>query len=267
MKKTGKPKCFPWGTILSFIVTPLGWGPSSGLVLPSPEPQVPIGRQFTEPKTELDSRGTLPTTAGNADKCWIVLGPKGLAGGRHAIPPLPRQARGPHSIQPRARFGAPQIKQRRGGTVRLTLCRITECTQDGQGGFSPQESLGRTERDKRPLLLDPASTQKGDLGRPPQRLTTECTQDGQGGFGPQESLGRTNRSESPQPLGPGPMVECGRARPPVGLATECAQDDQGGFGPQESLGRTKRDMRLQARGLVPAETGGQVGPPLSTTTE
>ena len=44
---------------------------------------------------------------------WAALGPKGLAGGRHAIPPLTRRARGPHSGQPRARFSAPQIKHKK----------------------------------------------------------------------------------------------------------------------------------------------------------
>ena len=82
----------------------------------------------------------------------------------------------------------------------LPPCRNTECTQDGQGGFSPQESLRRTGRDERLFTLGPGPTEKSGLGRPPLCLTTECTQDGQGGLGPQESLGRTKRNERPQPL-------------------------------------------------------------------
>ena len=84
MKSTGEPRCSLWGVILSFTVTPLRWGFSGGLAPSSPEPRAPMGRQFTKPKTQLDSTGTLPTTdgevlcnsklAGNADKFWAHLG-------------------------------------------------------------------------------------------------------------------------------------------------------------------------------------------------
>ena len=54
---------------------------------------------------------------------------------------------------------------------------MTECAQDGQGGFGPQETQGRTSFDSKDGPLSAAST--------------ECTQEGQGGHGPQETQGRT----------------------------------------------------------------------------
>ena len=154
-------------------------------------------------------------------------------------------------------------KPRERGTDMTPPCPNIECTQDGQGGHGPQESLGRTGRDECPWPLGPASTESG-LGTPPFCLTTERTQDGQGGLGPQESLGRTMREEWPQSPAPAPAEKRGLGRPPFCRTTECTQEDQGGLGPQESLGRAKRDERPAPLGLAPANRSGPGRPPPCT---
>ena len=67
----------------------------------------------------------------------------------------------------------------------------TECTQDGQGGLGPQETLGcaRPMKWGQKLFVIP-----------------ECTQDGQGGQGPQETQGRTRRTVANM-LPPPPLRE------------------------------------------------------------
>ena len=101
--------------------------------------------------------------------------------------------------QPRGSLGV-QKAQCTVATNAVTRTRATgptECTQDGQGGISPQETQGCTR---------PTKEGRGRV------VDLECTQDGQGGFGPQETQGRTGRFEAsrrPPPPWPGAWVNPG----------------------------------------------------------
>ena len=94
----------------------------------------------------------------------------------------------------------PRLCRRKvGGAGMPPPCPSTECTQDGQGGLGPQESLGCTEQDETPRPLGLAPARKDGLGWPPPCPVAECTQDGQGSLSPQESQGRTERQGFPKP--------------------------------------------------------------------
>ena len=111
--------------------------------------------------------------------------------------------RGPRTLLPRSQASL-------FGFIGRNLRILGECTQEGQGGFGPQESQGHTEK----YTIGPAAH-----GRP-----EECAQDGQGGSGPQETQGCTSFRRSRSTTMGGPK--------------ECTQDGQGGHGPQETQGCT-----------------------------
>ena len=103
----------------------------------------------------------------------------------------PWQPRGSHGVQEAQYTVATNAEARKRATG------PTECTQDGQGGISPQETQGCTK---------PTKEGRGGV------VDLECTQDGQGGFGPQETQGRTGRFEAckrPPPPWPGAWVNPG----------------------------------------------------------
>ena len=83
--------------------------------------------------------------------------------------------RGPRALVPRS-------QDRCSGLIGKDLRISDECTQDGRGGFAPQESQGRTER--------------YSVSRVAHEHPVECAQDGQGGLSPQETQGCTSYRRS-----------------------------------------------------------------------
>ena len=104
----------------------------------------------------------------------------------------------------------PRSQARPFGVIGKDLRILDECTQDGQGGFGPQETQGRTET---------YIVSRTAHGHP-----VECAQDGQGGSGPQETQGCASFRRSSSTT--------------IGGPKECTQDGQGGNGPQETQGCT-----------------------------
>ena len=123
----------------------------------------------------------------------------------------PAEDSGTQAGQRAPRALVPRSQDHRSGFTGENLRISHERTQDGQGGFGPQETQGRTEK---------YSVSRAAHGHP-----VECAQDGQGGLSPQETQGCTSYKRSTSTT--------------IGGPKECTQDGQGCHGPQETQGCTK----------------------------
>ena len=218
MKRTEKPKCFLWGVVLSLIMTPLGWGPSGGHAPPSPEPRAPMSRQFTEPKTLVDSRGTLPTTvgevlcnfklAGNANKFWAHLGSGKWTGGATRESAATGASQGAAPADALGTFRCPAHQAMEGSYGQVGTVPHHGVHPGWPGWFQPP-GVPRSHRAGQvataagpgPNAEEPSGNATPALGH--------GVHPGRPGWPrpPGVPIGRAKRNEGPQPPSTGPMAE------------------------------------------------------------